>query len=211
MTSGIRWTEDAKNPLSDLVKMLFGSRDMATYAASNKLQHTPGTHFFYNPGDTNVLSRVLLAAMRHDEGYLSLPRTALFDPAGMQSAIFEPDAAGTLVGSSFVYATARDFARFGELYLNDGARNGVQVLPKGRVAYSATPAPAAPQGCYGVQVWLNKGSLDSATLPRPSLPSNLLLMNGQFGQFVAVLPSSNTVVVRLGETHDWNLDKDPDC
>jgi CubicO group peptidase (beta-lactamase class C family) len=56
MTSGIRWTEDAKNPLSDLVKMLFGSRDMATYAASNKLQHTPGTHFFYNTGDTNVLS-----------------------------------------------------------------------------------------------------------------------------------------------------------
>src|SRR5260221_6257205 len=59
-------------------------------------------------------------------------------------------------------ATARDFARFGELYLNDGARNGVQVLPKGWVTYSATPAPAAPQGCYGVQVWLNKGSPDSA-------------------------------------------------
>jgi CubicO group peptidase (beta-lactamase class C family) len=211
MTSGLSWTEDAYNPFSDLVRMLFGSRDMATYAARNNLQHTPGTRFLYNTGDTIILSRVLLAAMHHDgEAYLSLPRTALFDPAGMQSAIFEPDAAGTLVGSSFLYATARDFARFGELYLNDGARNGVQVLPKGWVTYSATPAPAAPQGCYGVQVWLNKGSPDSATLPRPSLPSDVMLMNGTFGQFVAVLPSTNMVIVRLGESHDWDLAKDPD-
>jgi CubicO group peptidase (beta-lactamase class C family) len=211
MTSGLRWSEDPNNPFSDLVKMLFVSRDMATFAASHKLEHEPGTTFQYCSGNTNILSRVLLTAMRGDkEAYLSLPREALFAPSGMQSALFEPDAAGTLVGSSHVYATARDFARFGELYLHDGARNHIQILPKGWVNYSATPTLAAPKGCYGANIWLNKGCAYSADLPRPSLPPDLMLMNGTFGQFVAVIPSRNLVIVRLGETHNWDLDRDPD-
>jgi len=211
MTSGLHWTEDSNNPFSDLVKMLFFNRDMAAFAASHKLRHEPGMVFQYCSGNTNILSRGLLKAMGGDKkAYLSLPREALFTPSGMQSAIFEADAAGTLVGSSYVYATARDFARFGELYLYDGARNHNQILPNGWVNYSATPAPTAPQGCYGASIWLNKGSAHSAALPRPSLPSDLMLMNGSFGQFVAVIPSRNLVIVRLGETHNWDIDRDPD-
>lgn len=211
MTSGLRWDENAGNPQSDVVRMLFRSRDMASFAAACPLRHTPGSLFHYNSGATNILSRILLTALGDDRAaYAALPRDALFGPARMAGTVFEADAAGTFVGSTSVYATARDWARFGALYLDDGVLDGVRVLPRGWVATTATPAPAAPNGCYGVQLWLNAGSTSVPAAPRPTLPSDLMLMNGRSGQFVAVVPSRAMVIVRLGETRDWRLDTDPD-
>jgi hypothetical protein len=212
MTSGLKWKEDASDPFSDLVTMIYRTRDMAAFATDRPLLHRPGSHFAYNTGTTNILARILLIAMHGDrDAYLELPRKVLFQPAGMSSAVFEPDASDTLAGGSFVLATARDWARFGELYLHDGARNGVQILPKGWVAYSATPASAAPQGRYGALLWLNKGSPGHAEDRRwPRLPPDTMLMTGQFGQLVAVIPSHDLLIVRLGETHDWDTARDPD-
>src|SRR5690606_12774066 len=104
------------------------------------------------------------------EDYLSFPRRVLFDPIGMRSAVMEPDATGLFVTSSFMYATARDWARFGLLYLRDGMWDGDRILPEGWVTYSTTPAPAAPLGEYGAQWWLNAGAPDDPTRrPFPEL------------------------------------------
>ena len=127
----------------------------------------------------------------------------------MSGAIVETDRAGTLVGSSYVHATARDWARFGQLFLDNGVRDGTRILPKGWVVEATTPAAASPNGCYGFQLWLNRGSA-SGVRPRPSLPADLILLNGSFGQFLAVVPGARVIVVSLGETHDWNIDVDPD-
>lgn len=211
MSSGLRWSENAGDPFGDLVTLIFRSADAAAYAEDRKLVHPPGTHFAYDTGTSVIVSRILLTALGGDRAaYLALPRTALFDPAGMQSAVMEPDAAGTLVGSSHVHATARDWARFGELYRLDGKRpDGVRVLPQGWVAYSTAPGPAT-QGRYGAHIWLNREGPNGQPRRRPSLPDDTMLMNGQFGQLVAVIPSRGVTIVRLGDTRDWDFAADPD-
>lgn len=111
----------------------------------------------------------------------------------------EPDATGLFVASSFMYATARDWARFGLLYLQDGVWNGERILPEGWVRYSVTPAPAAPLGEYGGQWWLNAGAAaDSMRRPFPALPREFYRASGFEGQMVGIVPSADLVVVRLG-------------
>jgi CubicO group peptidase (beta-lactamase class C family) len=112
----------------------------------------------------------------------------------MTSAVLEPDASGTFVGSSFLFATARDWARLGILYAQDGMWAGERVLPEGWAQYSATPAPAAPAAQYGAQWWLK---LDGAS-PDAKLPADAFHASGHGGQFVTVIPSRQLVVVRLG-------------
>ena len=205
MTAGLQWGEDNTDPRSDVLLMAYHSRDIADFAARKPLSAPPGTQFVYNSGATNILSRVLLTAMRDDHAaYLSLPRTAIFDPAGMTSALMPPDASGTLFGSTEAYATARDWARFGEIYLHDGERNGVQIFPKGWVAYAGTPQPASQARGYGAQIWVNKakpGHPDER--PLPSTPEDMLMIEGAFGQVIAVIPSRDLVIVRLGDTRHW--------
>jgi hypothetical protein len=127
----------------------------------------------------------------------------------MRSAVFEPDASGTVVGSSFVYASPRDWARFGLLYLRDGLWQGERILPEGWVAYTTTPTRKAPQGRYGAQWWLNAGDpADDNDRQWPDLPSGIFWASGHDGQFVAVIPSHDLVLVQLGFTPDpeaWDL------
>lgn len=121
--------------------------------------------------------------------------------------MIEPDASGTFVGSSFSYAIARDWARFGLLYLNDGIWNGQRILPEGWVQYSITPAKAAPLGEYGAQVWLNGGSAsDKAQKRFKDLPNDVYLMDGFEGQNVVIVPSRQLVIVRLGLTQKESFD-----
>jgi CubicO group peptidase (beta-lactamase class C family) len=125
----------------------------------------------------------------------------------MRSAVMEPDAAGTFVASSFMYATARDWARFGLLYLNDGAWNGERVLPDGWVAYSTAPAPAARRGQYGAPWWLTRGAPEAgAGRPWPGLPTDAFAALGHEGQNLVVVPSHDLVVVRLGLTQHGVFD-----
>jgi len=209
MSSGLDFDE-SYTPSGGATRMLFDAFDAAAVAAASPLAQPPGTHWEYSSATTNIISRLIRDAIGNDAEYAAFPRRALFDRIGMTSAIFEPDPSGTFVGSSFLYATARDWARFGMLYLEDGVWNGQRILPEGWVQYSVTPAPAAPLGKYGAQWWLNSGlPADTTQREWPALPRDIYWASGFNGQYVVVIPSRDLVVVRLGDTGGnaaWKLD-----
>jgi CubicO group peptidase (beta-lactamase class C family) len=207
MSSGLEWSEESRSPRGDALIMAFHDRDVTALAANRPLAHPPGTVFTYSSGATNILSGVLQRALRDDaSAYLALPRTAIFDRIGMSSAMITPDASGTLIASTVGFATARDWARFGELYRNDGRWNDEQVLPPGWVAYSACPQGAAGGADYGAMIHLNHGPAGRPQdRPHPLLPSDALLLTGQFGQVTTIIPSRRLVVVRLGESHGADI------
>ena len=129
----------------------------------------------------------------------------LFGPIGMTSAVLEPDASGTYAGSSFLYATARDWARFGLLYLEQGSVDGDRILSPQWIAYTATPTPTEPAGTYGAHWWLNADP-KTGTRRMPSLAPNILIASGFEGQSVVVVPDHDLVVVRLGLDRKDRLD-----
>ncbi len=149
MSSGLKFNESEGNPLGDLIQMLFGRANVAVYAANQLLEAAPDTKWQYSSGTTNIISGVIRNTIGSDVDYLMFPRRALFDRLGMSSAVIERDESGTFAGSSFMYATARDWARFGLLYLQDGVWSGQRILPVGWVKYSRTPTDLAPQKNYG--------------------------------------------------------------
>jgi CubicO group peptidase (beta-lactamase class C family) len=200
MSSGLDF-EESYAPTGMATRMLFDAPDAAAFAAAREAVHEPGTRWSYSSGTTNIISQLIRDAFASDSAYHAFPKRALFDRIGMRSAVLEPDAAGTFVGSSFMYATARDWARFGLLYMNDGVWNGERVLPDGWVEYSVAPAPAASAGRYGAQWWLNAGApADSAARPWSDLPTDFYLARGFEGQELAIVPSHELILVRLGLT-----------
>jgi CubicO group peptidase (beta-lactamase class C family) len=205
-SSGLAWSESYFNPASDFHQMFIRSDDKAAYAASSDLESEPGTVFQYSSGTTNIMSRIIRQTVGDDE-YYKFPYKKLFQKAGMYTAIMEPDASGTFVASSYSFASARDWARFGLLYLNDGVANGERILPEGWVKYSTTPATSAPMGQYGAQIWLNAGNPNNtAERLYPDLSTDVFLFDGFEHNFVVVVPSKKLVVVRLGVTHNKNFD-----
>jgi CubicO group peptidase (beta-lactamase class C family) len=174
--------------------MLFESEDVSRAIRRKRLVHTPGRHWQYASGTTNLISRWLRWLLKDD--YHRFPYRELFGPLGMSSALLETDAAGHFVGSSFMLATARDWASFGQLYLQDGCMNGQRLLPEGWVDYTRSPAAAAPLGEYGAQFWLNHGRDGQRLLP--SVSTDLYYASGFGGQRVIIIPSREAVVVRLG-------------
>jgi CubicO group peptidase (beta-lactamase class C family) len=194
MSTGLAFDERYEDPLSDVNAMLWGSADVGGYAAAKPLIAAPGTCWSYASGTTNLISRALRVVLGAD--YHAFPRRALFDRIGMSSAIIETDAAGTFFGSSLMFATARDWARFGLLHLEDGIWNGERILPAGWVRYISTPAPAAPQRDYGAHWWLK---LDRpAGSPGGPVPRDTFHAAGHGRQFISVIPSHDLVIVRLG-------------
>lgn len=190
--------------------MLFASPDAASFAASKPLACAPDECWSYSSGTSNLVARIVRRAVEEaGEDVPGFPRRELFDPLGVTSAVIETDASGTWVGSSFSLATARDWARLGQLYLQDGVWKGRRILPEGWVDYSVTPTPKAPDGIYGAHFWLNAGAPgDASSRPWPDLPSDLYRMSGYQGQSVVVVPSREAVIVRLGLSQDpstWNL------
>jgi CubicO group peptidase (beta-lactamase class C family) len=198
MSSGLEFEESYRAPLSDVNLMLWAGGDAGGYAAAKRLAHPPGAYWQYASGTTNVLA----AAMRETlgTGYAAYPRRALFQPLGMSSAVLETDASGTFVGSSLMFASARDWARFGLLFANDGLWKGTRVLPEGWVRYSATPAAAAAARNYGAHWWLKLARPPGA--PPVELPPDAFHAAGHGGQYVSVVPSRALVVVRLGHSID---------
>lgn len=198
MSSGLAFTESYGNPLGDVLWMLFGTGDAAGFAARKPLAAPPGQRWSYSSGTTNIIARALRGAVGGAEAdYQLFPRRALFEPLGMTSAVIEPDAAGTFVGSSLMFATARDWARFGLLFLQDGRWEGRRILPEGWVAFSVTPAPAAPNGVYGAHFWLRLGR-GYARSGEQGIPPDAYHAIGHEGQILTVIPSRRLVVVRLG-------------
>jgi len=210
MSSGLDWVEAyAEKPISDVNMMLFLQPDMAAFAAAKPLIAPPDKEWRYSSGTTNIICRIIKEQTGNLNNYWNFPRQELFNKIGMRSAIWSTDASGTFIGSSFVYATARDYARFGMLYLNDGVWQGKRILPAGWVKYSTKPAPAAPQGQYGAHFWLNGGTgVASAERPYPKLPADTYFARGYQGQVIAIIPSYKLVVVRLGMTYDneWGME-----
>lgn len=204
-SSGLRWNEGYFIPTSDFHNMFTRSDDKGGYAASLPLKQPPGTFFEYSSGSTNIISRII-RQKTGDENYYRFPYEALFYKLGMHTALLEPDASGTFVGSSYCYASARDWARFGLLYLQDGVWNGERILPEGWVTYSTTPAPAAPLQQYGAQLWLNYGNPNDTTqVEYAGVPREAILFDGFEKNFVVLIPSKQLVIVRLGVTHNQHF------
>lgn len=205
MSSGLAWKENYAGP-SSATNMLFKSAHMGVFAAQSKLRYQPGKYFYYSSGTTNIISR-LVRQIYFDNDYYRLPYEDVFYKIGMHSLVMEPDAGGTFVGSSYAYATARDWARFGLLYLNDGVWNGERLLPEGWIEYSTTPTTGAKRGEYGAQFWLNAGAPgDPKNRMYPDVPTDLYWADGFEGQNVFILPSRQLVVVKLGQTTGNALD-----
>ena len=196
MSSGLAFNEDYGDLRTGVTQMLYNTSDMGAYAASMPLAAPPDTVWNYSSGTANILSRIIRHVIGGDvQTYWAFPRQALFNRIGMSSAVLEPDASGTFVGSSYMYATARDWARFGLLYLQDGVWNGQRILPEGWVDYARTPTSPS-QGQYGALWWLNRGVGEHKEWE--GVPNDAYAAEGHDGQYVVVIPSRNMVIVRLG-------------
>ncbi len=200
MSSGLRFNE-AYGVVSDVTRMLYLERDVAGFARAQPLLHPPGSVWSYSSGSANILSRIVQDAA----GGLAAayPAEKLFKPLGMTSATMETDEYGTLVGSSYMYATARDWARYGQFLVQDGIWRGQEMLPRGYVAMMATPA-AASGGEYGQGlVWLWGGdAIEPGKNPDTAygIPADTFWLEGHDGQSMAVIRSRELVIVRLGLT-----------
>jgi CubicO group peptidase (beta-lactamase class C family) len=199
MVSGLDFDEPHARMLSDVRKMLFMKGDSAAYALEEELAVRVASSWFYASGSTTLLAYAMRKALAGSQAhYFAYPAKALFRPLGMNSAVIEPDAAGTFLASAFVYASARDWARLGLLYLNDGQWQGKQILPKGWVKTSLLPTPQSG-GQYGAHLWLKIPDFLRPEYPSgPALPEDAFFMLGHDGQMVAIIPSHELVVVRLG-------------
>lgn len=194
MNSGLAFNEDYGD-VSDVTRMLYLEPDMARFTAQQPLQHAPGTAFNYSTGTPVLLS--WLWQQRLGVKAADYPQQALFAPLGMRSAVLEPDDAGTYAGGSYLYATARDWARFGLFLMQDGVWEGRRLLPEAFAARLRTPNPVEP-GYTQAQSWrISPGE----TRPgEAGLPSDTVWLRGHDGQSIAVIPSQRLVVVRMGLT-----------
>jgi CubicO group peptidase (beta-lactamase class C family) len=194
MKSGLNWWEFYGGP-GDATGMLFKQKDMGEFAMKSTLRHPPGTVFNYSSGTANILSSLIRRTMG-DREYYRFPYEQLFFRIGMYSAVLEPDAGGTFVGSSYCYATARDWARLGILYLQDGVCQGQRILPEGWVDFTRAG------DSYGALWWLNRD------LHHPRLPPDTYSCEGYEGQYLWVIPSKQLVLVRLAAEHGNRLNPD---
>jgi CubicO group peptidase (beta-lactamase class C family) len=198
MTDGLEFDE-VYDPNTDATKMLFTPRDTGEFAADKPLLHPPGTTWQYSSGTTNILCDVA-----HQASGLGpeMAHELVFEPLRMTSAVMEPDAGGGLLCSSYLYATARDWARIGQWFLQDGEWEGERLLPDGWVDYSTTAVDVPSDNPYGAQWWLNEGP--DGELRMPGVPADAYWASGHEGQQLVVIPSEQLVVVRLGFSGEFS-------
>lgn len=190
--------------------MVFGVRDMAAFAEQASLEAAPGTRWTYTNGNTLLLSRIVRDKTGGDAAsVLAFARRELFDKLGMRHVTLEFDATGTPIGSSHMLASARDWARFGLLYLNDGMVGGERLLPAGWVDYSAAATPGSETYGYAAGFWTNRG--DGAgqryRIAR-GIPADAFFARGAMGQYVVIVPSQKLIVARFGSAFTPRDDMD---
>jgi len=194
MSSGLEFNEDYVDAgVSDVIEMLFGAGkdDVGGFAASFPAQHAPGSAWNYSSGTTNIVARCAARALgQTGEAFEAFMRAELFAPLGMTSPAPKFDAVGSFIGSSFCYCTARDFARFGLLYMRDGVWDGQRILPEGWVDYARTPTatPDDEPRSYGAHWWLDMCGPGSFSA------------NGYQGQFTVLIPALDLILVRHGNS-----------
>lgn len=201
MNSGLEWSEDY-NTISDVTKMLFLEKDMTKSQIKKSLIGKPNQTWNYSSGTTNLLSGIIRSKFNTHQEYLDFWHTNLIDKIGMNSMLVETDMSGNYVGSSYAWATTRDWAKLGLLYLNNGEWNGEYIFDKDWVTYATTPTPTSvsvEEGGYGAQIWLNTGA------KYPDAPKNMYSFNGYKGQNVFILPDQDLVIVRTGLTKNADM------
>jgi len=200
MNSGLAWNEDY-NTISDVSKMLFLANDMSKAQEEKELTGKTNESWNYSSGTSNLLSGMLRKYFDNHQDYLDFWYSSLIDKVGMHSMLIETDLSGNYVGSSYGWATPRDWAKFGLLYLHRGNWNGEQIFDESWVDYVSTPT-ATSNGEYGAHFWLNAGGI------YPDVTKDLFSANGYQGQRVFIIPSKELVIVRMGlaenPTFDFN-------
>ncbi len=191
MTSGIDWEEDYTK-VGSATNMLYNTEDVIAFTSQLSLEAKPGEKFEYSSGTTNLLAGVMKKQFKTKEDYLQFPRERLFRPLGMRSAFIEIDESGNFIGSSYMYATTRDWAKFGMLYIHKGNWLGNQLLDTSWVDYTFKHDPIS-KGIYGTQFYHNDSKLDL-----PNCPQDMIYADGFQGQRVYIIPSQDLVIVRLG-------------
>lgn len=199
MNSGLAWEEDYTK-ISDVTKMLYLDTDMTVAQQKKPLVGKPNESWNYSSGTSNLLSGIVRKQFDTHQEYLDFWYSDLIDKIGMYSMILETDLAGNYVASSYPWATTRDWAKYGLLYLNKGNWNGEQIISEDWVRYTATPTNTS-EGIYGAQFWLNaQGHL-------PDVPRDMFMADGYQGQRVIIIPSKDLVVVRTGITYSKTDEK----
>lgn len=191
MESGLAFNEDY-GTVADVTRMLFLEPDMAGFVKAAPLEADIGSRFSYSSGTSVLLSRIWMDRLGNGSDAPGYPRHAIFDPIGMQSAVMETDAAGTFVGSSYMYATARDWARFGLFLAHDGVWKRERLLPEGFVSQMHMPNKSSGGRYSKMQTWLPKREA--------GLPSDAFVISGHDGQNIFVIPSMDLVILRMGLT-----------
>ena len=200
MTGGLDFDE-TYTPGSDSTYMLFGAPSVADVALRSDKTYDPGLHFYYSSGTSNLLSQLVFErAGNSAQANYDFFHSRMLMPLGLTHTIFEPDSTGVFVGSSYIYASARDWAKLGYLVVNGGVFNEQELLSKDFVQRMSQPNTSLNDPRYGYQLWLNAGG---DTLRWPKLPSDAFAMQGNRGQVVLMIPSLELVIVRLGWSPSW--------
>lgn len=196
MTDGLAFSEEY-NPGDDATAMLFTEPSSSEFVMQKRALHEPGTRFNYSSGTANLLSRIYFdnagSAQLNYNAYMA----DIHLPLGFQNALFETDASGVLMGSSYLYASARDWARIGELMLNAGEINGQRIVAADWIERATAPNTSENQKAYGYQWWLNSGNEE---LRWVDIPADAYSAQGNRQQYLMVIPSLELVIVRLGWT-----------
>ena len=204
MQSGLAFGEHYDQVRSDVNRMLFEKVEAGGAAARMAVEAPPGEVWSYSSGTTNLIARTLAQVLaENDSGLFAFAHEAILAPIGADNVVLEPDASGNFVGSSFAYATARDWARLGQLYLQDGVWNGERLLPEGWTDYVSAPA-AASDNQYGAQFWLNRDGANGRPRFFPGVSEETYFFAGHEGQYVFIVPDKNMVIVRTGMTRGRN-------
>ena len=191
MQSGLAFEENYA-AVSDVTKMLFMNEDIVKNVAANPLDTAIGKKWYYSSGTTNLVAGLIRKEFDSHAAYLKFPHEQLFRKIGMHSMVWEVDESGNYIGSSYGYATPRDWAKFGLLYLNEGNWYGEQIIDTSWVNFVRQPAEYSG-GYYGGHFWHNHNNVAFK-----DVPSDLYSCNGFEGQFVYIIPSKDLVVVRMG-------------
>ena len=198
MNSGLEWEEDYTK-ISDVTQMLFLDADMSKSQIDKPLAGKTNATWNYSSGTTNLLSGILRKQFKTHQEYLDFWYSDLIDKIGMTSMLVETDMAGNYVGSSYSWATTRDWAKFGLLYLHKGNWNGEQLFDENWATYVAAPTNGS-NGDYGAHFWLNAGG------KFPDVPKDMFYCSGYQGQMIAIFPSHDLVIVRMGLKEDPEFD-----